>query len=366
MAIRELLASGLAVGLCVTACGGSDSDGGGGSNVAVADVPKLAADAYCKLYERCLGDVFSVFLNGEDCRTLTERRMKNSELGTLQAAVDAGAVKYDGSKVSACLADISGRSCDQLTQRTSDVCEQALEGTVAVGDDCKADYECAGKDTFCEFSGACPGKCANRKASGEGCTQDDDCADGLMCSDATQTCETPAAKGAACGAGVAADCDPAYACLGGDAQTSTPGTCTDVSKIFAAKEGETCDIQANQWCESGLSCAATAAGPPAVVECVKTVASGAACKHFAVPDQCPAGEYCDAGAQAIDGTCKPLPKAGEPCVQGLTGVRCEPYARCDNSGTCRPLADNGAACDGGSLCYSEHCVGGKCTQEGGC
>ena len=365
MAIRKLLASGLLVGMGVVACGGSDDSSNSGTAVAVKDVPKLAADAYCKLYERCLGPLFSLFLNGEDCRTLTERRFQNSELGTLQDAIDAGSVKYRADKVSACLSEISGRSCDELTQRGFDACEQALEGTVASGGDCKADYECQGKDSFCEFSAACPGKCAARKAAGESCTADDDCTNGLMCAD-DGTCTKPVGLGAACGQGVAPDCEPRYACLGGDATTQTAGTCTDPATVLSGKEGDTCDIQATDLCDAGLTCAATSAGPPAGVECVAKVASGATCKHFAFPDQCPAGEYCDAAATDLEGTCKALPKAGEPCVQGLTSKLCEPYARCDSTGTCRPLADDGAACEGNALCYSEHCIGGKCTQEGGC
>jgi hypothetical protein len=81
------------------------------------------------------------------------------ELATLPSAVDAGRVKYHGTKTQKCLDDIAAGDCTTLSRREPESCQAALEGTVKEGEDCTLDAECVG-DQYCKRGDSCPGKCA--------------------------------------------------------------------------------------------------------------------------------------------------------------------------------------------------------------
>jgi hypothetical protein len=354
---RTSIAALLAGLTLASACGGSSDDSGGSSSIPASDLPSAVAKMQCDLLKKCFGSYFDLAMGGEDCLTVTTKRMENGSIAQVQASIDAGTVKYDASLAAACLSELGGRSCDALAQRTNDTCDKALTGTLAVGAECSYDFECEGK-TYCNRASGCPGKCTALEPAGGSCTRDDACQDGLVCH--SGACVTPAAHGAACEGGSAPQCTPSYLCIG-STQTA-PGTCRSVSEIFNAQSGASCSYQDGTLCASGLSCAYDAA-PPATGTCTAMVASGAACKVLAVPSMCPDGEYCAAGSGALDGTCKPLPGEGQACVQVLGDDTCAAYFRCDN-GTCTALKPNGQSCSGDSVCYSETCTGGVCKIDG--
>jgi len=355
--MRKLTALFFLTGMTLAACGGSSDDGGGGSSVSISDLPGAVAKAQCGLYQKCFGDLFQFFSQGEDCVKLNEERAKNGEIGQLQAAVDAGKVKYDGAKAAQCLSDIEGRSCDELTNRLSDACDAAAEGSAAAGESCSYDFDCKGT-AFCQFQAACPGKCTERLAAGASCESDDNCQDGLVCGGSTQACVKPAASGQPCGGGVQPECAPTLLCVGDDAQAKQAGTCKAMGEVFAAKAGDPCAYQDGTLCTTDLSCIYDAA-PPAKGKCGARVGSGAACKRMAVPSMCPTGEYCDAAGTSNDGTCKALPGAGQACAKVLGDDRCAPYHRCD-AGKCVGLQANGGPCGDDETCYSETCQSGTC------
>jgi hypothetical protein len=339
-------------------CGGDSDDGGGGAKtVSLDDLPTEVAKAQCALYERCYGPVFSLFTGGEDCVTLTVERVKNGSVGQMQAAVAAGTLKYDPALAATCLSEIAAKACDALTDRLGDACDQAAEGSAAVGEDCSYDFDCKGT-AFCKFDGGCPGKCTERLAAGASCSSDDDCQDGLVCGGATQACVKPAAVGQPCGGSVAPDCAPMSLCMGDDSSQQQAGTCKAFSEVFAGKAGDGCSYADGNLCAGDLSCVYDAP-PPATGKCAAKVGSGAACKRLSVPQSCPAGEYCDGTGAATDGTCKALPGAGQPCAKVLGDDTCAPYARCEG-GTCVALQHNGGPCANDDTCYSETCVGGTC------
>ncbi|GMV13270.1 MAG: hypothetical protein AMXMBFR56_14940 [Polyangiaceae bacterium] len=343
-------------GFLFAACGGSSDDGGGGAKtVSIDELPAEVAKAQCALYQKCFGDLFQFFTNGEDCLKISEERVKNAEIGQLAAAVASGKVKYDGAMAAKCLEDIAARSCAELANRLSDNCDAAAEGSAAVGEDCSYDLDCKGT-AFCKLDGACPGKCTERLAAGGACKQDDDCQDGLVCGDATQACVKPGAVGEPCGGGVQPECGPTLFCVGDDDAAKQAGTCKALTEVFAGKAGDTCAFQDGTLCATDLSCVHDAP-PPASGKCAARVGSGAACKRLAVPSMCPIGEYCDGAA--LDGTCKALPGPGQPCVKVLDSDHCAPYSRCDG-GTCVALQKNGGPCGGSQVCYSESCVSGTC------
>jgi hypothetical protein len=341
------------------ACGGSsDDDGGGGDSLALGDLPRALAEAQCGLYQKCLGDLYAIFLGAEDCVTVTERRVENGELAQLEAAVSAGEVKYDGLAARACLDEIAARSCDALLERETEACDKAVEGNVAAGGECDFDFQCQGQ-AFCKITGsACPGACTNRQPAGSSCTDDDHCADGLVCSEQTSACTAPAGETEACEGASAPPCAPGLLCIGEDETAGTPGSCKTASSVFVAAVGEACSFQTGPLCVSSAACTiddlATLSGT-----CAAKAASGAACKRASIPAQCPDDQYCEGSGANPDGICTALPGDGQPCVEVLGEQRCAAYARCEN-GTCRNMQTNGGACATGAVCYSGVCQGGAC------
>jgi hypothetical protein len=87
--------------------------------------------------------------------------------------------------------------------------------------------------------------------------------------------------------------------------------------------------------------------------CAAKVASGTACAS-GVDQQCPAGEWCNAG------TCQALYAAGATCTAYPT--RCIADHTCAGDNVCRPTDEypNGAPCTGDTQCASDFCAGTVC------
>ena len=100
------------------------------------------------------------------------------------------------------------------------------------------------------------------------------------------------------------------------------------------------------------------------MECLAPVAAGAAC-NAAVPEMCPEDHYC-AGANPFmlrfDGTCAPLPRAGEECGTTLLGERCAAGLVCASPRCVQPQP-NGAPCAADAGCYGGRCRGGACVAR---
>src|SRR5689334_8625264 len=119
--------------IACAACGGSGDAFSEPAAVALADVPAKYAAALCSAYQRCLGqEIYALFANGSDCAAQTEQKIRNGEFSLFQGLIDAGQLRYDGTKVEACLAAIDAQTCNTLNVRPLPECEAALDGTVEV------------------------------------------------------------------------------------------------------------------------------------------------------------------------------------------------------------------------------------------
>jgi hypothetical protein len=337
------------------------SDGGGGPSIPLADLPPKLAAIMCTTYQSCVGPVFELFMNGTDCVSLTEQRIRNGTFALLQSQIDSGKVSYDPFKAQACLDSLSARTCAQLLDRDSDVCLAALDGTVELGGACTLDEDCKGKALCKSTTGTCPGQCAPLLAAGQACSQDSNCQDGLQCSSETKLCVQPAGAGQKCEFG-SPPCAPGLFCLGKDDGKKTPGTCKPPQEAFVSASGSACNVMEGQLCQNGSSCVADSFSVATVSIdwlCVPsgTYAAGADCKP-GFPDACASGTYCKTGLTLLSGTCTTVPGAGQACAG--SAPQCQPGAVCV-SGTCQSFAANGVSCTGDAMCYSEHCG-----PSGGC
>jgi hypothetical protein len=350
----------------VASCGGS-SDEDSAVSIPFDELPSRYADATCSAAQACWGSLLSVLLGGQDCQTLYETAISD-ELDRLKQAIDQGTLRYDGTKLQACIDAVKARGCGDGPEPPE--CTAAIDGTVALGGDCSLSAECKGADTYCKTGATCPGQCALRETAGSVCKSDDDCGAGLRCSTPPspeqRLCFVPVAEGARCGGGTLPDCASGLFCLGEDASSAQTGTCRTISQAFSAKSGETCLINGQPFCTADLRCAIQSFDPVTntpTTSCVAVVASGAACK-LAYPDMCPIDQYCAVPPQMIDGVCTAKPGAGKPCAARGTDAAdiCAPGTRCDG-GICRPLQHLGGSCQTDDVCYNGNCVDNGCASS---
>ncbi len=364
MALRRL-GTGLGVAALLAACGGDSDSDIADSSVPLADLPGLYAGAACKAAQSCYGALYAVFTAGEDCAKTYETAISD-DLPRLEQGIEAGTVVYDGSKVKACLSAVEKSGCGLNGEPPE--CTAALDGTVEVGGDCQMNTECKGGDTLCKVEAACPGKCAKKGLAGADCERESDCTAALKCSKDTNKCVAPAAEGQACeGGGTAPECQPGLFCLGSDNDGKKPGSCKTLADGFSGKSGDACWFEGKPACTTDLRCVVESidfATGKIATKCGAGFASGAACK-IAIPDGCPTGEYCKVAAKAIDGTCTPRPKAGEPCGKLFDDDVCAADTRCEG-GQCRPRQNLGGKCSTDEVCYSDNCASGGCAPSGAC
>jgi len=360
LGLSACVAFGLSVG-----CGSSDDDlGGSAQTLPVAELPARYAKAVCDSVRACWGDVFAILTGGESCEDNTETAISDG-FGAIEQAIESGKVKYDGTRAEACFAAIAARGCTDDSEPAA--CNDVLGGTVAVGDECASSAECSGADTYCKSGATCPGRCAPRENAGGPCSANDDCQSGLRCDRAVARCFTPAGAGDRCGGGSEPECGAGLFCLGEDKDQGRPGNCRTIKEAFSGESGERCLFE-TPLCKADLRCivdSVDATGSIAT-HCGLPVSSGAACK-IAVPDMCPADEYCAVPAQALDGKCTKKPGAGEACAaRGDDPPEiCAASMRCD-SGRCRSRQRLGGSCQADAICYSEHCRSGGCVSAGAC
>jgi len=326
--IRRLVA----LALVLAACG----DGG----VPLDEYNARRTEALCALDVRC-----GSFPSIEQCVTDIDRRpttVPQWASPSLIAAVEAGAVTYDGVEAAECLDDLAATECDLSLQRfrvDPVVCVGVFRGSRPDGLDCGMDAECVSRN--CEFDGSCvpeaccAGVCAppreQRAGPGESCV-DYPCAPVAYCDGAI--CRPLLPEGAPCG--ITNQCDFGLSC---------GGTCEPRRKL-----GEPCYDGSWSGCIGGTTCDRTSN------RCVPLLTEGSSCDPAA--DQCADYLYC-ASATA---TCVPLPVAGESCL----GIgRCGPGAWCaflpPADAVCAALAPNGSQCSDGYYCAS-----GTCSSTGVC
>ncbi len=252
----------------------------------------------------------------------------------LAAALDNGRVQVDWDAWNQCAATME---CSAALNEGSRglPCSDAITGTVAEGDGCFSDVECAGSGLShrCSSEGPQCGRCVPLQAEGEACDEEDDCRAGLTCpedEDGPQVCVAAVsmlAAGAACDAEngpLEGNCDmwSDLICLAEEGQEV--GTCTEAT--FDAQAGEFCFLFAGVFCSEGLVCPMTfmpdEENPPT---CRQPVAAGETClegEGFAfMMTPCVEGYYCNEetmvcdSKKAIGASCE---EDGE-CAEGSCG-----------------------------------------------
>lgn len=324
-------------------------------------LPEAIADSLCTVVEGCLSqDTIARVYGPAGCLGTVVPDITDSEFGLIADAIDAGRVRYDGSKADACLAELEAAGCDFDSQRvfSEGACAELMTGTVGHAEDCTLDAECEG-NLFCQIENSCPGSCAELLAHGEACEDSDDCEDGLGCED--ERCTPVVGPGKTCEGDSGAVCRFDLACLEGDDGNSE---CVQQSALLTGKLGEPCNLDgALELCEDGLSCAIFVDSGGARFECVAHASTGGDCQ-VAIPDMCPLGEQCDADTEQnrFDGRCQALPAAGDSCDDDNP---CGPGLQCDD-GRCTVPGRIGDTCTGDDGCYSGQCDDGACAQQDPC
>jgi hypothetical protein len=334
----------------------------------VSEVPHYLAKYTCYAFEECSPSLSEIVFGANDCIGLLTTRFEQAMRANLEAAVDAGTMKFDDSKFDTCLGKIKALGCAALDNVYISACESAIGGTVELGEGCAFDGECKG-DAYCKYEGSCPGTCSTREAVGNPCRDDTECEAGDKCYGGV--CTPRLQAGEACTKDDVG-CRSGYVC-GPDAGSGR--TCIAVGTLFSAPAGESCNILQTQFCEAGSYCAVTAVAlDGATQSCIQQAESGGSC-YFSYPDQCPGDQYCaetdvKASPPVIAGNCRPLPTQNQPC-SGVDqiGRACAPEHVCVPTAAgsvCHKLQMNGNTCETSADCYSDNCSGGYCVQKGDC
>lgn len=326
-----------------------DPDGGVGSEPLPSSWPMLFAGALCDALEACYGsaEVLRDTLDGRDCTALNENALRNGELRYLPDSVAADRVIWFASEIEDCLQDIRELGCEARGARMPASCELAVAGTVPLGSDCTLDEECLG-DAYCDRQTAltCPGTCAELLAEDASCTNNDDdqCRDGLVCFSATERCEPLGELGIRCGGGLPG-CKPGLVCSG----AAGAARCAGLQTVYFRQLGEACE-RGGDLCEPGLVCESVTdeAGI-----CAEKVGFGDSCKR-AIPNQCPATQYCSATSAGETGTCTDYPGDGEPCITDGRTQTCADGSICIET-TCRERKQVDEPCLTDVQCWSGAC-----------
>jgi hypothetical protein len=331
------------------------------ASVALEELPEERTAVTCAEIEGCLpADIRGALgLSGDVCDTVLGGQAA-SDNALLAELIERGTVTYDGAAAANCLEELELTECTLFIDLPV-VCDDVFVGTVEIGGDCSVSEECEG-DAYC-LSPLCPdqaGTCTQRQTSGTACDFDDQCSSGLVCEDGT--CRTSTStSGGQCEGGTDLSCPIDQVCVGADGETA--GTCTPWDSVMTRGMGDPCNLEERDLCVPGLSCALTAVGiGGATFECEARVGAGEAC-HIGLPNQCPETHYCDASPPLdVDGTCLPLPAAGENCLAPTSEFqpRCAAGLRCNSDGNCVAPVANGGTCTGNEVCFSGYCDDGTC------
>jgi hypothetical protein len=300
----------LAVAMMLVGCSGG---------IDAKDYANQVQTAECEMRSRC-----GQFPDVASC----EAYFPTGDDGSLLAAIDHGAVTFDGDKAQQCINDLANAPCDQTSMEARsfpDSCTQAVRGNTAVGATCAANEECDSDACSLPSCGqaCCMGTCVAAPVEnglGGPCATVE-CKDGLVC-DNTKTCVELYAEGTACI--LSSDCAYGLACAG------EPGICKHAPKLGEACPDLIC-AELGTYCSSSGTC--TALG-----------LAGTACTNSST---CSVFYPCN----TVSGQCEANPKLGEHC----TGL-CSDGSFCDSdTATCTAPLATGSACTSDLSCATSDC-----------
>jgi hypothetical protein len=307
----------------------------GGSSIALSELDQALQQARCERLARC-----KLFPDEAACMAVSRVLPDTS----VAAAIAAHKIRYDGERARQCVDATAAQSCD-VTAHDSHLapraCTAMFTGTVAGGEGCSIDPECASGTcdlpATCPEMGCCTGTCRATQPpgkAGDACAKDRDCADGLVCGH-DATCHAPGKADEPCH--IDPECSDGLACVG--ASGTTAGTCHALPHA-----GEICPDQ--RCAEANLRC---------------DDASLHRCAPFGLPgDPCPTSTECALGSECDAAThlCRAFPPLGMPCDGA-----CQSDAFClipdgAAAGSCVALLANNMPCDGNQQCVSGFCEDG--------
>jgi hypothetical protein len=336
-------------------------------------VPKTVAEwEACYLKRECemrmACDEQPLFTNVAQCVELLDA-VEGGEIADRvferERAVAAGRASLDEQAFTACLVETSATSCSHPSVKPA--CGVRYAGTIADGQSCYTDVECASPGAECQTAACgdscCTGVCKPRAKLGEACMDFYACEPGLVCSVNALKCVV-GDIGAACADTF--ECDPGAWC--------DQGTCQP-------------DLGEGELCKSLLQCASgtVCVGLKIEIEparCLRASEAGAPCDWF-----CLGNFHCAVTSAVSFGECLSLPTHGQPCSALLpcidvnercgagqcverddidepcTDGTCKPGLFCtDQIGAANPvckarLPDGATGCNRPSQCESYVCSG---------
>ncbi len=293
--------------------------------------------AYCERNIECLGWSVSVLsCLAANARYCPDQLFSPGSAWTVEAALE-------------CAEKRRVMACDAVEHQIMPDCPAAV-GTRAAGEECLFANQCAsgacsylGSDFFC-------GTCIRPASKGDPCSGN--CVPPLVCDEETERCVARLQVGEECDP-TRSECLP-YVCVadsdGGLGRCQPyPTLGEDCSQTLACALGDS-------YCASGKTCRAY---PGPGEEC------GVDARR-SEPGYCAAGFFCD---KSLDPPlCIPLPRAGEPCVNGFgDSITCADNSFCDStaaSPVCISLPWAGEPCETG--CAGDlicDCVDDACTSR---
>ncbi len=339
------------------------------------DLPRRYAAAECANLSKCaltsrpMAELRAAFVDGATCVEAFATPLPAS----IVAALDLGTTTVDEAALEQCLdavaADCSS-TASYAARYVSALCRGVLVGSIAEGEVCASDVECAGSGR-CELDpllGEC-GRCRlPPRALGESCSHDADCEpsdlgpvlcvmDPLDWALTCQVAEAPAIVGGG------ETCAPPF----DEEEVWEPVVCAvglycdDVCRQPLV-EGSTCSPGSDA-CAPGTACEEDADGDDACRRLTIVATDGGECdEHGHPPVLCSVAEglTCDSASDEciVPGDGSP----GASCDPGLPDAMvCDAGHYCDGSflssyGVCRPLGTVGESCAHDGDCLSGHCV----------
>lgn len=344
--------------------GGATATGGSSSGLSeIESYASAYASAICQVIKRCWKNYG--LQAQESCEASLERQYREGIFANLSAAVADGRVQYRPDAAAQCVNGTASTSCDNGLLVDAPGCSEVFTGTLAEGDDCTLDAECA-PDLQCVVTDACPGKCGGFPDVGEPCASPNRCKPGLLCAVGSDggVCQAPIALGGTCSQTLL--CGPLQFCKGLDrSNPQSTGTCAPRDELYSGAEGDACLVGGDTGlCRPELVCVLDDATSAAKGHCAAHVGAGAC--QLALPDQCPRGQFCKVALGAGEGTCTRNPQVGEPCLFAATESAlpgpCPAGAYCDaESNKCEAGKRLGQECSSDMACYSK-----KCGSTGSC
>ena len=308
--------------------GGSVSGSGGGGPIPISQYVSLVLAAGCEYAVRC-GEYPDV------ATCLSSQQVLPHYYDTLSADVADGKVAYDATQARSCVDLWSNTPCTRTAflNVPNFPCDSVFTGTVAVGDTCFFQEECASRVcqidyTVCDRAQCCPGVCVAAPTVvgvGGDCTSSNTtCATAATClpdaNGVTETCQRTPVVGDPC-VGTAVPCQYPLYC------DPTSGTCQ-----APVDTGQACNPNAN-----GLGCDEVAdVCEPSTSVCTRLPGPGQPCDPTD-GGLCLIYERCDATTK----TCVALPPVGQPCDDN---VGCLATNICDQTSSTCVLTPTAGAC----------------------